>query len=171
MKQQGQYLIKARPVFTLSSMNLTDELRKLADLHDEGKLTGQEFVDAKSRLLAAPPATVAAAPVPGKDTVVATPPIEEKTYWSSRWSAGNLFFRDRLVLAGDGITFRKGAMFSSNEEHINYRAIASIRVKNGLFLSNVTVDTSGGTQPVFINGLWKSDAKELQDFIRVYQAS
>ncbi|HEY4247144.1 MAG TPA: hypothetical protein VGM64_09825 [Lacunisphaera sp.] len=153
-------------------MNLTDELRKLADLHDEGKLTAQEFVDAKSRLLAPPPATVVEAPVPEKSTEVATPPpIEEKTYWSSRWSAGNLFFRDRLVLAGDGITFRKGAMFSSNEEHINYRAIASIRIKNGIFLSNVTVETSGGTQPVFINGLWKSDAKQLQDFIRVYQAS
>ncbi|MEO6992160.1 MAG: PH domain-containing protein, partial [Lacunisphaera sp.] len=87
------------------------------------------------------------------------------------WSAGNLFFRDRLVLSGDGITFRKGAVFSSNEEHINYRAIASIRVKNGLFLSNVTVETSGGTQPIFINGLGKSEARELQSFIRIYQAS
>ena len=152
-------------------MNLTDELRKLADLHDEGKLTAQEFVDAKSRLLASPPAIAVGAPAPGKSAVAATPPIEEKTYWSSRWSSGNLFFRDRLVLAGDGITFRKGAMFSSNEEHINYRAIASIRIKNGIFLSNVTVETSGGTHPVFINGLWKSDAKQLQDFIRVYQAS
>jgi hypothetical protein len=152
-------------------MNLSDDLRKLADLHDEGKITDQEFVDAKSRLLASTPPSAVGAPVPETTPVAATPPIEEKTYWSSRWSAGNLFFRDRLVLAGDGITFRKGAMFSSNEEHINYRAIASIRVKNGIFLSNVTVETSGGTQPIFINGLWKSDAKELQDFIRVYQAS
>jgi hypothetical protein len=144
-------------------MNLTDELQKLADLHDEGKLSDQEFADAKSRL-------IASMPVPA-NTTVAAPPIEEKTYWSSRWSAGNLFFRDRLVLSGDGITFRKGALFSSNEEHISYRAVASIRVKNGIFLANVTVETSGGSQPVFINGLWKSEAKELQDFIRAYQAS
>lgn len=152
-------------------MNLTDELRKLADLHDEGKLSDQEFVDAKARLLASNTPVAVEAPVVGKIPVEASPAIEEKTYWSSRWSSGNLFFRDRLVLARDGITFRKGAMFSSNEEHINYRAIASLRVKNGIFLSDVTVETSGGTQPVFINGLWKSDAKELQDFMRVYQAS
>ena len=153
-------------------MNLTDELRKLADLHNEGKLTDSEFADAKARLLAASPtvpAPVMIAPAPGKSAPEPTPSIEEKIYWSSRWSAGNLFFRDRLTLASDGITFRKGAMFSSNEEHINYRAIASIRVKNGVFLSNVTIETSGGSQPVFINGLWKSDSKQLQDFIRAYQ--
>ena len=152
-------------------MNLTDELRKLADLHGEGKLTDQEFANAKARLLSSesPSFEPARAPVEVKIANETLPEIEPKTYWSSRWSSGNLFFRDRLTLAADGITFRKGAMFSSNEEHINYRAIASIRVKNGIFLSNVTVETSGGTQPVFINGLWKSDAKELQDFIRVYQ--
>jgi len=152
-------------------MNLTDELRKLADLHSEGKLTDQEFANAKTKLLSSEsspltPSTTRAETAIETDT---TPEIEKKIYWSSRWSSGNLFFRDRLTLAPDGITFRKGAMFSSNEEHINYRAIASIRVENGIFLSNVTVETSGGTQPVFINGLWKSDAKELQDFIRVYQ--
>jgi len=150
-------------------MSLTDELRKLADLHGEGVLTDQEFIDAKARLLAVTPEASGASAPTSKARAEAIPAIEEKCYWSSRWSAGNLFFRDRLTLAGDGITFRKGAMFSSNEEHINYRAIASLRVKNGLFLSNVSIETSGGSQPIFINGLWKSEAKEIQDVIRVFQ--
>jgi hypothetical protein len=153
-------------------MNLTDELQKLADLHSEGKLTDQEFADAKAKLLSPGPPPAFPAPiarVEAESAAEAVPEIEAKTYWSSRWSSGNLFFRDRLTLAGDGLTFRKGAMFGSNEEHINYGAIASFRVKNGIFLSNVTVETSGGTQPVFINGLWKSDAKQLQDFMRAYQ--
>jgi hypothetical protein len=154
-------------------MNLTDELRKLADLHNEGKLTDQEFANAKAKLLSSESPSFTPSTARAETAIVteAAPEIEKKTYWSSRWSSGNLFFRDRLTLAGDGLTFRKGAMFSSNEEHINYRAIASIRVKNGIFLSDVTVETSGGTQPVFINGLWKSDARELQDFIRVYQGA
>ena len=151
-------------------MNLTDELRKLADLHNEGHLTDQEFIEAKARLIASP----ADAPVPaakaGRSEAEAIPRIEEKHYWSSRWSAGNLFFRDRLTLAADGITFRKGAMFSTNEEHINYRAVASLRVKNGICLSNLSIETSGGSQPIFINGLWKSDAKEIQDVMRVLQS-
>ena len=147
-------------------MNLTDELRNLADLHDKGKLTDQEFADAKARLLNASPAAV---PVAVKTVPGARPVIEKKTYWSSRWSSGNFFFRDRLMLSSDGITFRKGAMFGSNEEHISYRAVASIRVKNGLFLSDVSLETSGGSQPIFINGLWKSAAQEIQDFIRTFQ--
>ena len=151
-------------------MNLTDELRNLADLHDKGKLTDQEFNGAKTRLISAPTA-VSGEPAPtGQRRLEAIPPMEEKEYWSSRWSSGNLFFRDRLTLAADGITFRKGAMFSSSEEHINYRAVASFRIKNGIFLSHVGIETSGGSQPIFINGLWKSDAKEIQDVIRVFQS-
>ena len=33
-------------------VNLTDELRKLAELHQEGHLNDQEFADAKRRLIA-----------------------------------------------------------------------------------------------------------------------
>jgi hypothetical protein len=72
-------------------------------------------------------------------------------------------------LASDGILFRKGRMFGSLEERINYRAIASQRVTNGLFLANISIETSGGSQPIFINGLWKSDAKEIQAALRVFQ--
>ena len=99
----------------------------------------------------------------------AKPDTEMNTYWSSRWSVGNHFFRDSVALAADGIQFRKRRLFGSNEEHINYRAVASIRIKNGVFLSNVSVETSGGSQPIFINGLWKSDARKVQDAIRAHQ--
>ena len=65
--------------------------------------------------------------------------------------------------------FRKRSLIGSREEHINYKAVASVRVKNGLFLANLSIETSGGSQPIFINGLWKSDAQEVQDLIRAYQ--
>jgi hypothetical protein len=80
-----------------------------------------------------------------------------------------MFFPDSLTLATDGILFRKGRFFGSSEERIGYKAIASLRVTNGVFLSNVSVETSGGSQPIFINGLWKSDAKAVQDGIREFQ--
>jgi hypothetical protein len=151
-------------------MNLTDELRKLADLKAEGQLTEQEFAEAKRKLL-----TQDATDVPPVSPVIiagmppAMPRVADKTYWSSRWSSGNLFFRDSITLASDGILFRKGKMFGSQEEQINYRAIASIRVTNRMFLANISVETSGGSQPIFINGLWKSDARQIQDAVRVFQ--
>ena len=151
-------------------MNLPDELRNLADLHEKGHLTDQEFVEAKGRLLKlADDMPIASAPPPKAALSEITPSIEEMTFKSSRWSRGNLFFPDRITLASDGITFRKGAMFGSSEEHISYPSIASFKVKNGIFLSNITVETSGGTQPIFVNGLWKKAAREIQDTLRLHQ--
>jgi hypothetical protein len=47
--------------------------------------------------------------------------------------------------------------------------VSSVRVTNGAFLASVSVETSGGTQPVFINGLWKSDAHQVQEAVRLFQ--
>ena len=156
---------------TEPNMNLTDELRKLADLRAEGRLTEQEFAEAKRKLLAADSgAAVGATPGTGDGrSVFSAPRVAEKTYWSSRWSSGNLFFRDSVTLAGDGILFRKGRMFGSQEERINYRSVASVRVTNGVFLANLSIETSGGSQPIFINGLWKSDARKIQESLRLFQ--
>jgi hypothetical protein len=150
-------------------MNLTDELQKLADLRASGQLTAEEFAEAKRRLLSQAPDFPPPPAGPPLGSANPLPRIAEKTYWSSRWSAGNLLFRDSLTLASDGLLFRKGRMFGSQEERINYRAIASIRLTNRLFLANLSVETSGGSQPIFINGLWKSDARQIQEAVRVFQ--
>jgi hypothetical protein len=152
-------------------VNIADELQKLAALRKEGSLSDEEFANAKQRLLAQGAAeTGIGASATTADSLVAPDP-GERTYRSSRWSSGNMFFPDSLTLASDGILFRKGRMLGSSEERISYRAIASLRVKNGVFLSNISVETSGGSQPIFINGLWKSDARAIQDGIRAYQRS
>ena len=138
-------------------MNIADELQKLADLRRDGSLSDAEFADAKRRLLAQERQEGASSGETGSSNR------------SSRWSAGNMFFPDSLTLSSDGILFRKGKFFGSSEERISYKAIASLRAKNGVFLSSISVETSGGSQPIFINGLWKSDAREIQDGIRSFQ--
>lgn len=165
-------------------MNLTEELRKLAELRQEGNLTDEEYAAAKRQLLglsgaASAPAAPRSANLPAADLApdsavdVAIDPANdavERVYRSSRWSAGNTFFPDSLRLTREGMLFRKGRLFGSDAEHIHYRAIASMKVNNGMFLSDLTVETSGGSQPVHLNGLWRSDAKEIQERIREYQA-
>ena len=151
-------------------MNIADELQKLADLRRDGSLSDAEFADAKRRLLAQERQEGAGGPPPVAEAATApAAPVEEKTYRSSRWSGGNMFFPDSLTLSRDGILFRKGRLFGSSEERISTKAIASLRVKNGIFLSSLSVETSGGSQPIFINGLWKSDARKIQDGIREFQ--
>jgi hypothetical protein len=150
-------------------MNLTDELQKLAGMHRDGQLTDAEFASAKARLLGGE-AVVDHESVGQGDRASSAPTAEPKVYRSSRWSSGNLFFPDQLTLAADGLHFRKGALFGSSEENIAYRAIASLKVDHGIFLSDLTVETSGGSQPVFINGLWKSAAREIQAGVQAAQS-
>lgn len=151
----------------MDAMNFTAELDRLAALHQAGQLTDREFAAAKSRLLS----TEETPPAP---RVLNAPPpagalIKRKVYKSSRWSSGNFFFPDRLTVAEDGLHFRKGALFSSQEEHIHYRAIASLRINNGVFLSTMDIETSGGSQPIHINGLWKSAARGIQAAVQTAQ--
>lgn len=151
-------------------MSITDELGKLADLRREGHLTEQEFADAKRQLLLQGDAVAQTLPKSQNEGLTyGVIPIDEKTFQSSRWTSRNLFFPDALVLASDGIIFRKGSLFGSREEHINYSAVASFRIDNGILFSNVTIETSGGSQPIIVNGLWKAEAKEIQDTIRAFQ--
>jgi hypothetical protein len=147
---------------------LTDELTKLGNLRAQGQLSEEEFVAAKRKLLSSFSESETASPPPAVPADLPLP--ESKTYRSSRWSGGNLLFPDSLELSSDGILFEKGKMFGSSKEFINYRAVASMRIKNRPFLADVTIETSGGSQPIFINGLWKSDAREVQDAIRAHQA-
>lgn len=151
-------------------MNITDELCRLAELRQKGHLTEQEFADAKRQLLLQGNATPLTLPQSRNeivgDNVIQ---IEEKTYQSSRWTAGNLFFKDALVLASDGIIFKKGNLFGSREEHISYNAVASFRINNGILFSDVLIETTGGSQPIIVNGLWKTEAKEIQDTLRAFQ--
>ena len=141
-------------------MNITEELQKLADLRAQGHLTDQEFASAKTKLLAPDPPQTAGLPERSRLN------IKERTYYSSRWSSGNFFYPDALRLTNDGIIFRKGRMLGSTEENINYRAVASVRIGNGLIFSAMRIETSGGSQPIFINGLRRADAKLIQETIR-----
>lgn len=93
----------------------------------------------------------------------------DKQYTSSRLTSGNLLFPDRVIVADDGIHFIKNRFFGSDEEIISYGKIASVKVNSGILFANLTVETSGGSQPIFINGLPKNDAQEIKDAIRHYQ--
>ena len=151
-------------------MSISDELSKLVELRREGHLTEQEFAEAKRQLLLqgnAEPQPQANGRNPG--AAEGLNQAEEKAYYSSRWTAGNMFFPDAIILVGDGIVFRKGSLFGSREEHINYKAVASFRITNGILFSTISIETSGGSQPIVVNGLWKSEAKEIQDALREFQ--
>jgi hypothetical protein len=88
---------------------------------------------------------------------------------SSRLTSGNFFFPDSIHVDSDGVHYEKRGLFGSNEEVINYRHIASIRVRNGIFFSTIQIETAGGSQPIVINGLAKRDARVVRESIQQMQ--
>lgn len=93
----------------------------------------------------------------------------DKHYASSRLTSGNFLFPDEVIVAEDGIHFIKRRFFGSDEEIIAYSKIASVKLNSGILFANLTVETAGGSLPIFINGLLKRDAQEIKDAIRRYQ--
>jgi hypothetical protein len=121
-----------------------------------GPLPEQEFAEAKRQLLLQGNAEQKTQPSSWNEGETQDLiQIEEKTYHSSRWTSGNTFFPDAVILVRDGIVFRKGCLFGSTEKHINYKSVVPFRITNGILFSTISIETSGGSQPIAVNGLWK----------------
>jgi hypothetical protein len=84
------------------------------------------------------------------------------TYQSSRWSTGNRLFPDRISLNADAVVFHKRHLIGGEEETIRYEQIASVSIQRGFFLADVLFETTGGTEPVFLNGLWIGAAERCK---------
>jgi hypothetical protein len=93
------------------------------------------------------------------------------TYRASRLTRGNRIFTASLEVDGHQITYRKRRWLGSTEETINVDHISSIRAYHGLMFSTVTIESSGGSQPIVVTGLRKKDARQLEAAVRAIQSS
>lgn len=92
------------------------------------------------------------------------------TYKASRLTSGNRIFPASVLVEGHQITYRKRRWFGSTEETINCEHISSLRAYHGVIFSSITIESSGGSQPIVINGLRKGDARKLEAAVRATQA-
>lgn len=91
-------------------------------------------------------------------------------YKSSRLTSGNHLFPTTLDVEGHQITYKKSRWFGSTEETINVDHIASVRTIHGVIFSSITIESSGGVEPIVIKGLRKSDARAIEQTIKANQA-
>ncbi|GEM_PF-2771282 len=84
------------------------------------------------------------------------------TYASSRWTRGNFWFPDRVTLRDDAVVFRKRRLIGGDEESIRYEQISSVSVVRRLLFADLLLETTGGSEPVFLNGLWTGDAESAK---------
>ena len=92
-------------------------------------------------------------------------------YRASRLTSGNRIFPASITVDGNQIRYRKSRWFGSTEETINCQHVSSCRVSHGVIWSNMTIETSGGSQPIYIHGLSRSAAEAIENAVRKAQGA
>jgi hypothetical protein len=90
-------------------------------------------------------------------------------YHASRLTRGNRVFPASITVDGNQIRYHKSRMVRSTEETINCQHVSSVRATHGMIWSNLTIETSGGSQPIQINGLSRSEAEAIEAAVKEAQ--
>lgn len=95
---------------------------------------------------------------------------EKKVVRASRFTSGNTIFPVQVAVFADRVARYKPRFLGHTEDSITLRQIASVKVQAGPVFADVVIDTTGGSPPVVVHGLWKKDAEALSGAIAAAQA-
>lgn len=105
-------------------------------------------------------------------TIISKGGFNLNTYTASRMMGGSwtkVVYPDTLIVGDNTVKIiKKQKLGMTNyEEELNYSKIASVRVFNGIFFSDLTIETHGGSVNDFtIKYLPKKSAKEAEKHIK-----
>ena len=92
-----------------------------------------------------------------------------ETFIASRWTKGNLFFPIRIVVSPLHVSRIKPRLFGQTEESIAIAQVASVKIETGIIWSRITIESTGGTDPITSHGHRKRDALRIRELIESYQ--
>ena len=90
---------------------------------------------------------------------------------ASRWSSGNRLFPTQVAITKDSVVQYKPRWIGHSEEVIHIAHVASVKVSTGAILSDIDIETSGGSDPISCHGHHKGDAVKMKSLIEQYQGS
>ncbi len=99
----------------------------------------------------------------------AQPTAAGETFIASRWTKGNLFFPIRIVVSPLHVSRIKPRLFSQTEESIAISQVASVKIETGIIWSRISIESTGGTDPITSHGHRKRDALRIRELIESYQ--
>jgi hypothetical protein len=94
---------------------------------------------------------------------------EGDVFRASRLSSGNHLFPTQVLITPTSVVQYTPRWFGRREETIHMAHIASVKVETGVLLSDVFIETSGGTDPIACHGHRKGDADRIKVLIERYQ--
>ncbi len=90
---------------------------------------------------------------------------------ASRWSSGNRLFPTQVAISPDSVVQYQPKWVGHSEEVIHVAHVASVKISTGMLLSDLEIETSGGSDPIRCHGHHKADAMKMKALIEQYQGS
>ncbi len=88
---------------------------------------------------------------------------------ASRLSSGNHLFPTQILITQTSVVQYTPRWIGRREETIHMAHIASVKIDTGMLLSDVLIETSGGTDPIDCHGHRKGDASRMKQLVERYQ--
>lgn len=88
---------------------------------------------------------------------------------ASRFSRGNRLFPTQVLITPSSVVQYTPHWIGREEETIHLAHVSSVRVHTGALLSDVIIETSGGSDPIACHGHGKGDAVRMKELIERYQ--
>ena len=93
----------------------------------------------------------------------------EHVFRASRLSKGNHLFPGQVAITNTSITLYKPRWIGRLEESIHMAHVASIKIITHVLFSDVSIESSGGQDPIDLHGHTKSDAIKMKELIEGFQ--
>jgi hypothetical protein len=90
---------------------------------------------------------------------------------ASRLSSGNHLFPTQVSITPTAVVQYTPRWIGRREETIHMAHIASVKIETRMLLSDVLIETSGGSDPIACHGHRKGDATRMKDLIERYQTA
>jgi LPXTG-motif cell wall-anchored protein len=88
---------------------------------------------------------------------------------ASRLSSTNHLFPTQVLISPTSVVQYKPRWIGRQEEVIHMAHIASVKIDTRVLLSDVLIETSGGSDPILCHGHHKRDAVAMKTLIERYQ--
>jgi hypothetical protein len=88
---------------------------------------------------------------------------------ASRMSRGNRLLPTQVLITPSAVVQYTPGWIGKQEESIHMAHIASVKIRTGVLLSDVLIETSGGASPIRCHGHRKGDALEMKRLIEQHQ--
>ena len=94
----------------------------------------------------------------------------EHVYRASRLTKGNRIFPSQVVITSTSVTLFKPQWIGKVEESVHTAHVSSISIDTNVIWSNVSIETTGGHNPLVCSGHSKSDAVAIKSAIEKFQS-